>query len=175
LIEGKLTNLRALEREDLKQLRDWRNDPDLRSVFREYRLLNIVLQERWFESLHKKNPPDNLMFGIVDRKNKLIGVTGLTYINWKNRNAELSFYLGDRRGNTAIEDDAVQMILDYGFNELSLHRIWVEVYEFNERTIKMLERNGFKKEGTIRHAVWRERKWWNSYLYSMLQSEFSKR
>ena len=90
MIEGKHVNLRALEKEDLEILKIWRNDRRTRIHTREYRLLNMINQYDWFESLHKQNPPSAIMFGIENKKRKLIGVCGLVYIDWKNRHAEIS-------------------------------------------------------------------------------------
>ena len=90
MIEGKYVNLRALEEKDLELLKKWRNDKKTRVHTREYRLLNMINQYEWFESIHKQNPPSSIMFGIQNQKSKLIGVCGLTYIDWKNRHAEIS-------------------------------------------------------------------------------------
>ena len=49
MLKGKKVSLHAVEREDLQQLRDWRNNPDFRKYFREYRELNMQQQEQWFE------------------------------------------------------------------------------------------------------------------------------
>ena len=48
MIKGKLVGLRAIEREDLILLRDWRNNPDLRKNYREVRELNLANQEVWY-------------------------------------------------------------------------------------------------------------------------------
>ena len=52
----------------------------------------MINQKDWFNNLHLSIPPKDIMFGIIKR-NKLIGVTGLTYIDWKNKHAEISIYL----------------------------------------------------------------------------------
>ena len=57
MIEGKYVNLRALEKEDLELLKKWRNDKRTRTHTREYRLLNMINQREWFETIHKQNPP----------------------------------------------------------------------------------------------------------------------
>ena len=46
-----MIKFRPIERDDLDLLRDWRNDPEIRLFCREYRLLNLERQERWFDSL----------------------------------------------------------------------------------------------------------------------------
>ena len=93
MIHGAKVKFRAIERDDLPRLRDWRNSPAIRRRTREFRLLSLVDQERWFESLH--NDRHTIMFDVLDEKDTLIGVAGLTYIDWKNRRAEVSIYVGD--------------------------------------------------------------------------------
>ena len=64
MFEAKYVNLRPLEEEDLKQLRDWRNSEHVRKTTREYKPLNMLNQKQWFESIHRENPPKHIMFGI---------------------------------------------------------------------------------------------------------------
>ncbi len=173
MLEGKLVKFRSLEVEDLPKLRDWRNSKQVKRTTREYRLLNMFNQKNWFESLHKNNPPIDIMFGILDKKGKLIGVCGLTYIDWKNRNAEISIYLsGERWQEKKDTKDAIRLLTKYGFEELGLHKVFAEIYSFVQETIGLYKSLGFHNDGSIRDTVWRNNKWWSSQFYSMLESEF---
>ena len=94
MLKGKHVSLFAVEKEDLQQLRDWRNNQDFRKYFREYRELNMAQQEKWFE---EKVVKDNttLMFSIRrNEDNELLGCCGFVYINWVHRHADLSLYIG---------------------------------------------------------------------------------
>ena len=94
MIKGKTVGLRALEKDDLILLRDWRNKEAFRRNFREVRELSLTDQEGWFASL-QNTKHINFMFTIVDVKTKEpIGAAGLLYINWINRSADFSFYIG---------------------------------------------------------------------------------
>ena len=57
MLKGKHVHLRALEEEDLKILKNWRNSDFVRVTTREYLFLNMINQKNWFESIHKDNPP----------------------------------------------------------------------------------------------------------------------
>jgi RimJ/RimL family protein N-acetyltransferase len=173
MLKGKLVLFRALEEKDLPELRDWRNSDHVKRTTREYRLLNMFNQKSWFEALHKNSPPHDIMFGIMNKKQILIGVCGLTYINWKNRNSEISIYLDRQNWQTTKEaTDAMRLLMRYAFDELGLHKTYAEIYSFVGETIQLYESLGFHKDGVIRHNVWRSGKWWDSYIYSMLDSEF---
>ena len=174
MLKGKFINLRSLEEDDLKTLKDWRNMEHVRKTTREFRLLDTIHQKNWFESIQKNNPPREIMFGILDKRNKLIGVTGLTYVDWKNRHAEISIYMSCKNWQKTKEaHETIKLIMDYGFGELNLHRLWVEIFLISTNNIKLFENLKFVKEGTLRDRVWRERKWWDSIIYSKLSTEYN--
>jgi len=173
MLEGKYVKLRSLEEHDLPTLKNWRNRPHMRKSAREYKLLNMINQKNWFKSIHLNNPPGEIMFGILNQKNKLIGVCGLTYIDWKNRNSEISLYfsnLGWQKTKEATE--TIKILMKYGFDELNLHRLWVEVYSLMKENIQLFKKLKFKEEGKLRQKLWRDGKWWDSIIFSKLSNEF---
>ena len=174
MFEGKYVKLRSLEVEELKILRDWRNSKHVRKTTREYRLLSMINQKKWFESIHLENPPKHIMFGVVSKNGKkIVGVTGLTYIDWKNKHAEISIYLANKNWQKTKEaTDTINTIIEYSFEELNLHRLWVEIFEISKENITLFEKLKFVKEGVLRDKVWREGKWWNSIIYSKLSTEY---
>jgi len=173
LFQGKFIKFRPLEDSDLKKLRDWRNSNHVKRTTREYRLLNMFNQKSWFESIHKQNPPQDIMFGIINKKKSLIGVCGLTYIDWKNRHAEISIYLDGKNWQKKKETfDAIIVLCKYGFDEIGLHKLYVEIYSFVDETIDLYKLLNFKRDGILRDTIWRNGKWWNSYIFSKLENEF---
>jgi len=173
MIEGNFIKLRSLEVDDLKKLKEWRNKKHVRKSTREYRLLNMLHQKEWFESIHKNNPPKEIMFGILDKNKKLIGVTGLTYIDWKNRNSEISIYLSFENWQKKKEaTEVLKLILEYGFGELNMNRLWVEIYGNMQENIQLFKKMKFLEEGKLRQKVWRNKKWWDSFIYSKLAREY---
>lgn len=172
MIRGKKVGLRAVEKEDLPMLRDWRNITDFRKNFREQRELSMADQESWFESL-QNTKHINFMFTIVDLKSdKPIGAAGLLYIDWYIRSADFSFYIGDKKkyiGNDGIAKEAAQLLIDYGFNELNLNKIWMELYEFDNQKIDFFTNQfHFVKDGELRDNCFYNGKYWNSYIISLI-------
>ena len=175
MFEGKSVSLRALEKEDLEILKEWRNSKHVRKSTREYKLLNMINQNNWFESIHQLNPPREIMFGILNKRKKLIGVTGLTYIDWKNRNSEISIYFSTNNWQTKSEaKEVINLILEYGFEELNLHRLYVEIFSLMKENIKLFSQLKFIKEGELREKIWRQNKWWDTIIFSKLSSEYKK-
>lgn len=178
MITGKKVSLRAVAREDLPLLMEWRNRPHYRQYFREYRELTLENQAAWFEnSVLKDN--NTLMFTIVlnDKDQTPIGCCGLCYINWVNRFADLSLYIGykdayiDKEG---YAEEACHLLFKYGFGELSLHKIWTEIYEFDTPKNELYLQLGFHQDGLLRENYFHENKWHNSRIMSLLASDFYK-
>jgi len=174
MIEGKKVGLRALEKQDLPILRDWRNIVEFRKNFREVRELSLSDQESWFDSLQKTRHI-NFMFTIVDLDTqKPIGSAGLLYINWIIRSADFSFYIGDENkyiGNDGIAKEAANLLIDYGFNNLNLHKIWMELYEFDLKKIKFFtEKFGFKIDGILRDNCFEDGRYRDSKVLSLIST-----
>ena len=177
MIRGELVGLRALEKEDLIHLRDWRNLSHFRKHFREIRELSLNDQESWFNHLQQTRDK-NFMFGIVRLSDgKLIGACGLLYVNWVIRSADYSFYIGE---NEAYIDDkgwakeATKLLLQYGFNNLNLNKVWMELYEFDSQKISFfMNEFQFAQDGILRDNCYEEGRFWNSLLISLLKKDYN--
>src|SRR3990167_9264750 len=74
--------LRAIEREDLPILRDWRNGLMEAGTVRQWRYLNLINQEKWLNEITAGN--EHLMFAFY-AESAILGVVGLTYVDWVRR------------------------------------------------------------------------------------------
>lgn len=171
MIKGKKVYLTAVDRPSIEQLRTWRNNPELRKYFREYREISVEMQERWFSE--RVNTQNQVDFEIHDiESGKLIGHCGLYYIDWVNRNAEFTVYIGDMMfRNGGYGSDALRLLFDYGFKTLNLHRIWAEVYS-NNAAIGIYRRLGFRDEGIKRQHHFEAGEWLDSFMLGLLQDEW---
>src|SRR5438128_1749482 len=94
MLKGKDVHLVAVEAADLPLMQKWRNNPDYRKFFREYRELSMAHQEKWYRE-KCLNDPSTLMFAIRrNQDSELVGICGLCYTNWVHRHADLSLYIG---------------------------------------------------------------------------------
>ena len=172
MLKGKYVGLRAIEESDLSQLLLWRNQPNYRRFFREYRELSQTNQRNWFDS-KVLNDKSTEMFSIVDiNTGELLGACGLCYIDWINRNADFSIYIG--KDDLYIDEryaiEAAQIKMKYGFEELNLHMLWSDIYCFEKTKKVMFDRLGFKLEGVHKETHWTEGKWCDSLFYGYLRT-----
>lgn len=174
MLKGTITGLRAIEKEDLVYLRDWRNISDFRRNFREHKELNLFNQENWFNKT--LSSPNDFMFVIVDlENNQPIGACGLLYTNWIIQSADFSFYIG--KDELYIDDkyakDAAKLLIDYGFKDLNLNKIWMELYEYDTKKLDFFKNEfNFNVDGVLRQNAFTDGKYWNSYIVSILASEY---
>ena len=115
------------------------------------------------------------MFLIYQDK-KPVGVTGLTYIDWVNRHADVHFYIGidglwiDEK----IAPNAINLILDYGFSYLNLNKLWVEIYDIDNKKITFFQERNFKKDAVLRDHYFYDGEYHDSFIFSLLRKDYSK-
>lgn len=175
MLLGELVQLDAIEKEDLPVLKKWRNLPEFRKHFREYRELNNEMQLQWYEA---KVVNDNTteMFAIRDRESlELLGCVGLAYINWVHRHADLSLYVGWQ--NSYIDDlgyaeESCRLLLNYAFAEIGLNKVWTEIYKFDHKKNTLYNKLGFQQDGMLRQNYFYDGRWWDSRILSILAAEY---
>jgi len=172
MIKGEKVYLTAIERRTIEQLRLWRNNTELRKYFREYREISSTMQEAWYKDRVLGNDKQ-IDFEIHDiNTNNLIGHCGLYYINWINRTAELTIYIGDmtyRKGGYG--KDALKLLMDYAFYKVNLNRVWCEVFSNNE-AIHVYRKIGFIDEGKLREHHYEDGQYIDCYLLGLLKSDW---
>jgi hypothetical protein len=176
MLKGNHTVLRAVEKDDLLQLLHWRNNPELRRYFREYRELNYQQQLNWFND-KVNNDPSTRMFSITDYDGNLLGSAGLCYIDWVNRTADFSIYIGYNGIyiDNKFAPDVAEILIKYGFEELCLNRLWSEIYGFDHKKAKFFTELGFSLDGRHRQTHWAENSWHDSLFFSLLAHDSRNR
>ncbi len=117
----------------------------------------------------QENPKQN--FGI-EYNGKLCGVIGLIIQkDVYRKSAEIGYWIGEPYWRMGIATKAVELITDYGFNTLNLNRIYTGVFEYNIASMKVLEKNGFEKEGIFKGAVLKNENIFDEHRYFKLNNK----
>jgi len=168
MIKGQLIGLRAIEPEDLPILLEWRNNPENRKYFREWRELNSQHQTEWFEN-HVLSESSPVMFAIVALEDgTLLGACGLTYIDWVHRNSEISIYIGKGYLDDVVAPEALDLLVNYGFSEAGLHRLFIRVYDYDLKRHALARQAGFTLEGMMKDAHFCGGKFHHECIYGLL-------
>lgn len=174
MIVGEKVRLRPIERDDLPRYVEWFADPEVRRHLALYLPFSLAQEERWFENLLERlERREDVVLAIETAEGVHIGNVGLHRIDWKNRNAELGIAIGERSyWNQGYGTDAIRTLLGLAFREMNLYRVFLRVDADNARGIRCYEKAGFRREGVLREAVFKEGAYHDQYIMSILQSEF---
>ncbi len=173
---GKQINLRWLKKSDAQSLYENARDKEISrytTLPYPYGLKEARdFIEKTIKNRHKKNVYE---LGIeLKETNQIIGMIGLMKIDYKNKNAEIGYWLGKRYWRKGIIQEAVKLMLDFSFNRLKLVRIYAGVFHPNIPSAKLLEKCGFRYEGRLRKAIFSKNKWLDDLRYGILKEEFKK-
>jgi RimJ/RimL family protein N-acetyltransferase len=100
-----------------------------------------------------------------------IGVFGLKLWPQKNRRAEVWYKFHKNHWNKGYATEVLKSVLDFGFNELNLHRIQAGCAVDNIGSIKVLEKVGMIQEGRGRQLLPLKSGWSDNFEYSILESD----
>jgi RimJ/RimL family protein N-acetyltransferase len=169
--------LREITREDIPLINKWHNDKELidnlSSVFR---YVNIETDEEWFDNYQKKRNFENRLAICMKEKNKLVGVVYIKEIDWINRNALYGgIILGDKGYHfKGIGTEVTREIIKHVFENLNLSRFYGYWLEYNKESLAMGKKCGFIEEGNLRNAIYKNGKYHNLIIMSILREEYDK-
>ena len=175
MLKGKNVYLRLLSQDDLKDRVSWINDEDnIQSLLFDWPS-SYVKTIKWYNNVIFDNSKVN--FSIVDSKtNELIGMTGLLNIDRINHHAQLYITIGNKKyRGKHLPDEIIPLVLEYGFSELELKKIYLYTLPNNERARHVYERNGLKLDGILRQQVYCRGKQQDLFVHSILKEEFKMR
>lgn len=105
-------------------------------------------------------------------KNKLVGVIGLHYINWLSERTSIGYYIDKDYQGLGIITKCTKFLIDYCFKEIKLNRIEIQTSTKNIKSQKIPQKLGFKQEGILRQDEKLNGKFSDSYIFSLLKSEY---
>lgn len=102
---------------------------------------------------------------------RVVGRVALKGLDHQHRRAELAYWFGPWYWGSGLATEATYTLCRAAFRDLRLHRIDAGVFEGNPRSIALLERLGFQREGTLREAFRDGRRWVAMYQYGLLRED----
>ncbi len=107
----------------------------------------------------------------LKKTEQMIGSIGFHDLNYYNNRAEISYDLDQKYWGKGIMSKVMQQILKYGFEVMGIERIQASTVKENNLSIKILARNGFKLDGTLRHYRLHNGKYYDIEMYSKLRND----
>lgn len=177
LYTGKLVRLAAVDSQRLAEaLSRWGRDSEYWRLLASdpARLHTVKGTKDWLEKNLEKEPSRYFSFEIHSLEDdRLIGYTGFDGIRWQHGDTFIGIGLGEREAwGKGYGTDAMHVMLRYAFTELNLHRVSLDVFEYNPRAIRSYEKAGFRQEGRLRQYMLREGRRWDLIFMGITQAEW---
>jgi len=171
LLEGKNVNLRVVEKEDLPLLGEWFNNPEFMGEYEPLEQSSRTEIEKEFE----KNPFEMKDFIIEKKDGSKIGwVCHFYMLHPGMKLLEIGYAVAPSERGKGYCTEALEILVDYLFLLKDTIRIQAFTGVINVASQKVLEKVGFKREGTMRKGCFIRGKWGVSYLYSILREEWKE-
>lgn len=175
IIRGERVYLRAQERSDVPTFVRWFNDSETLSFLSMRAPMSVPMEESWFNHMLEQQGKDAYHFTMCRLEDdKPIGTVGLFEVDTVNGNAGIGISVGEKDlWGQGYGTDAMFALMDFGFGQLRLERMWLEVYDHNARAIRSYEKCGFVLEGTQRRAMFKRGRYIDVLLMSILHDEWA--
>lgn len=149
--------LRALDPGDLDRTFKWHNDPELyATLISPFRYVSRQTEEEWLRRRMTSSLQEVNLAVCLKESGVHIGNVYLRDIDWVSKNAALGLFIGEseHRGK-GHGTSALRQMISHAFNNLGLHRIYLNALADNEPAIRSYRRVGFVLEGTLRDHVFK--------------------
>ncbi|GAF15803.1 LOW QUALITY PROTEIN: acetyltransferase [Bacillus sp. JCM 19046] len=174
MLQSKRITLRKMESEDIPTYHEWRNDIEVMQTTNLDLDRYSVEETKQFVETVILGSQQSKTYILEERDEKQrIGITSLIHVDYKNRNAECIIDIGHKEyWGKGYATEALQLLLDYAFLELNMHRIALRVFSFNEKAIHVYKKIGFIEEGRSRESIYRNGDWHDIIHMGILKEEY---
>jgi RimJ/RimL family protein N-acetyltransferase len=166
--------LRPGERRDLPLFVRWMNDARTTRTLLLVNPISEVMEDRWFDQMVEHHGKDRFFFVICRvADDRAVGTIDLHDVDLRNGSATLGIAIGDPADTGhGYGGDALHALVGFGFDQLRLERVGLEVFAFNTGARRLYERVGFVCEGTLRRALFRDGAFNDVHVMAILRDEW---
>lgn len=176
-LSGKKVRLEPFDPErDSVHLAGWfRNAEYMRLMDTEpARLFSPEAVKKWQEKDLEVERPNGVLFLIVRQEDDLpIGFIGLDGVDLLHGDSFIGIGIGEQElWGQGYGTEAMRLSLEYGFQVLNLHRVTLNVFDYNQRAIRSYEKCGFQVEGRQRQAIHRDGRRYDILFMGVLREDW---
>lgn len=172
---GKRFYLRPANPEDIKRSYHWVTMSEPQSLNPEPAPLLSAgeASEQFKNRMHSDSSQTFMM--VIKESDTPVGVIKYDHLNSLNRSAELAWYFDPDEEADLKPADAVTLLIDYLFAYRNLNKLTANLRDGDKERVKLVEKLGFKKDGTLRQHHFFDNKYHDVLLYSLLRFEYGGR
>lgn len=164
---------RAVEKNDLDLLRSEHNDESTLLKLGDPFIVSELQQLQWWENI-SKNKNNTVYCIFLEREDNVIGVWRLQNLDATNRCVEVGIDIFKSFRGKGFSKKSFYMIFKYLFDNLNIHTIYSKVGSYNNVTLDMCEKVGFKITGRIVESLFRTGKYWDNLILCITVDDYRK-
>lgn len=128
-----------------------------------------------FVTQQKEQPRRKFQLAVTQKSDgRLLGSGGIRVHQAEERQADLGYELDPRVWGNGFASEAVRELLRFGFQTLGMHRISAECIAEDAASIRVMEKNGMRREAHLRENTRFKGRWWDTLTYAILESEWQE-
>lgn len=169
MLKGEKIILRFLNDNDKLQLATLANNKKIWDNVKDYLPHPYTIEDAISFIDLAKQEKTQIIFAI-EWDNNFCGVIGLVaQTDVYKRTANIGYWIGEPFWNKGIATEAVRLITKYGLTELDFIRIHTGVFEYNTGSMRVLEKNGYEKDGIFKKSIFKNGKIWDEHRFSIIK------
>jgi RimJ/RimL family protein N-acetyltransferase len=160
---------------NLARLQAWLTDPELLHFSDDLAQMRSMTQiERALLRWVRSRDPETVHLAIHRaHSDELVGYCVIAFIDTVHRRCKIGLCIGAKsEWGKGLGREVVAEVVRHCFEDLHLNRVGAEIYAFNTRSIALFEGLGFRREGVVREAVFKDG-FHDEYIYGLLRSEWT--
>ena len=163
--------LRRIDNNDVNEVFALRSNPETMQFIPRPLVKNNDEALSHIKMINEKIDANEGINWVICTKNnpKFMGLLGLFKIYPENFRSEIGYMLLPEHNNQGYITEAIQEVINYGFDVMNLHSIEAIIDPENGASEKVLLKNGFKNEAHFVENMFAEGKFWDALVYSLLQ------
>lgn len=171
--------LREFEESDFEPMLVYQSDPRYLRFYErewadpEHRVENTRKLLQKFLDSQKEQPRTKFQLAItLPDEGRLIGSVGIRIKSADATEGDIGYELAPEYWNRGYATEAARAMVDFGFDELGLHRVWSYTVAGNTGSRRVMEKLGMTLEGELRETTLLADGWANTVVYGILEQEW---
>jgi RimJ/RimL family protein N-acetyltransferase len=164
--------IRAVEKRDLEPMRLLRNDPTTWTMLTGADIIDEEMQRQWFQRI--SCAADRKYYAVCDAGHDFIGIVRTDEIDERNRSIRVGADIVPELRGKGYATALYRLLKKYCFDYLNMHRVWLAVLDTNAIAQSLYLKQGFTEEGRYRDAIFRDGRYHDYILMSILEDEYRR-
>ena len=172
-LTGKKIHLRALEPKDIDFLFEIENDESFWEVSSTQVPFSRFILEQYIANAHQDiHEVKQIRLVIVESESdKNLGFIDLFDFNPQHRRAGLGILIIKSEQHKGFASEALQILIDYSFNQLNLHQLFVNITSDNDKSLALFKKHNFLKIGAKKEWIFSKGKFKDEILFQLISNQ----